>query len=64
MFNILYIPSMYHSSTFCGSKIFHVYLCRSILFSFISISTKRIEHELFFSSVNEEVYSEVHIPFA
>ena len=36
----IYIPSMYHGSTFFGSKILHVYLCRSILFSFISISTK------------------------
>ena len=42
------------------AKIFHVYLFRGILFSVFSISMKIFEQELFFSSVNEEVYSEVY----
>ena len=47
---------------FFMSKIIHVYLFRGILFSFFSILMKIFEHRLFFSFVNEEVYSEV--PFA
>ena len=47
---------------FFMSKIIHVYLFRDILFLFISIFTKIFEHKIFFSFVNEAVYSEV--PFA
>ena len=59
-FKFLFQALYYRSSTFFMAKIFHVYLFRGILFSLFSISTKIFEHEIFFSSVNEEVYSKVY----
>ena len=47
-------------SLFYVSKIIHVYLFHGILFSFFSICMKIFKHRLFFSMVNEVVYSEVY----
>ena len=42
------------------AEIIRVYLFRGILFLLFSISMKIFEQKLFFSSVNEEMYSEVY----
>ena len=54
---VMHKNDIYHGSTFFMAKIIYAYLFRGKLFSLFSISTKILEHKLFF---NEVVYLEVY----